>query len=133
MLSSCATFSSFLAAPGHPHKLSGRGALMRWLAILVLLLVPALSFAQNGAKAVAAKALQQKPQACGSDASTGTACHANFPAGCEIPKGSGKLLYDAYLTYFKNQIPTVLPTSQGLLTRADFVNKYQSATAKTVT
>lgn len=104
---------------------------MRWLAVLVLLLVPIFTFAQNGAKSVAAKALQQKPQACGSDASTGTACHANFPAGCEISKGSGKLLYDAYLAYFKNQIPTVLPTSQGLLTRADFVNKYHSAAAVT--
>ena len=114
---------------------------MRWLAVLTFLVVSTLLFAQNGAQAVAAKALQQHPLPCDTDASISKGCHANYPAGCGLPydKSGGflppdlsyKPRYDAYLAYFKNQIATVLPTSQGLLTRADFVNKYVSAAAVT--
>jgi hypothetical protein len=105
----------------------------------ILLLSTSLLFAQNGAKAVAAKALKAQPLPCGSNAATGPACHKNYAAGCALPKDpthSGKFgppdlsyspRYDAYLAYFKNQIPSVLPKSQGTLTQVDFVSKYRSA------
>lgn len=112
---------------------------MRPLLLSILLLLPCLSFAQNGAKAVAARALKAQPLPCGNNAATGPACHKNYAAGCGLrqdTKHSGKFLppdpsfspqYDAYLAYFKNQIPTVLPKSQGTLTEVDFVAKYRAA------
>jgi hypothetical protein len=113
---------------------------MRPLLLSVLLLsTSSLILAQNGATAVAAKALKAQPVPCGTNAATGPACHKNYPAGCELPRDpndkhkflppdpSLKTHYDAYLAYFKNQIPTVLPTSQGTLTEVDFVSKYRSA------
>jgi hypothetical protein len=63
----------------------------------------------------------------------------NYAAGCALPKDpnhSGKFgppdpsyspRYDAYLAYFKNQIPTVQPKSQGMLSEVDFVSKYRAA------
>lgn len=103
---------------------------------LVLCLLAGLAFAQNGAKAVAAKALQAGAVPCDTDAATGIQCHRNYPAGCGLRKVDGRFeppdpsfhpQYDAYLAYFKNQVPKVLPTSQGFLTRADFVSKYRAA------
>jgi hypothetical protein len=107
--------------------------------LLSILLLPSLLFAQNGARAVAAKALKAQPLPCGNNAATGPACHKNYAAGCALPKDpnhKGKFgppdpsyvpRYDAYLAYFKNQMPTVLPKSQGMLTQVDFVSKYRSA------
>ena len=112
---------------------------MRSLLLLVLFFAAAVSLGQNGAKAVAAKALQAEALPCDTDAAQGTGCHANYPAGCGLPRdpnNNRKFLgpdlsfqprYDPYLAYLKNQIPKVLPTSQGLLTRADFVAKYHAA------
>ena len=112
---------------------------MRPLAFSVLLLSSSLLVAQNGAQTVAAQALKAQPLPCGKDAGTGPACHKNYAAGCALPKDTehkGKFgppdpsyspRYDAYLAYFKNQIPTVLPQSQGTLTEVDFVSKYRSA------
>lgn len=112
---------------------------MRPLLLSILLLFPSFSFAQNGAKAVAAKALKAQHLPCGNNAATGPDCHKNYAAGCALPKDpnhEGKFgppdpsyspRYDAYLAYFKNQIPTVLPKSQGLLSEVDFVSKYRSA------
>lgn len=103
---------------------------MRTLATLIvaLWLVPAMA-AQNGADVVAAEASKQKPEEC-EDVATVTDCHSAYAAGCSLPK-SGKYdenfhpRYDAYLAYFKNQIPTVLPESQGVLSLDDFVSLYQ--------
>lgn len=112
---------------------------MRPLLLSILLLLPSLLLAQNGAKAVAAKALKAQPLPCGNNAATGPACHKNYAAGCGLPgdpNHSGKFLppdpsfspkYDAYLAYFKNQVPTVLPKSQGMLTEVDFLAKYRAA------
>jgi hypothetical protein len=120
-------------------ELNSAEARMRPLLLPILLLSTSLAFAQNGAKAVAAKALQAQPLPCGNNAKTGPACHKNYAAGCALPKDpnhKGKFgppdlsyapRYDAYLAYFKNQIPTVLPKSQGTLTEVDFVSKYRSA------
>src|SRR5216684_7477201 len=108
---------------------------------LVALLVFAcgVALAQNAAKSVAAKASQAEAVPCDTDAADRAGCHANYPAGCGLrrdPKNKSKFLapdptfqpkYDPYLAYFKNQIPKVLPTSQGLLTSADFVSKYRAA------
>ena len=94
---------------------------MRPLRLSILLLLTSSLVAQNGAKAVAAKALKVQPLPCDKNAATGPACHKNYAAGCALPKDpkhKGKFAppdlsysprYDAYLAYFKNQIPTVLP------------------------
>jgi hypothetical protein len=107
--------------------------------IFLLVLSGNYALAQNGAKAVAAKALQAEALPCDTDAHDGVGCHSNYPAGCGLPRDpsdknkfaepdlSFHPHYDPYLAYFKNQIPKVLPASQGLLTRADFVSKYRSA------
>jgi hypothetical protein len=112
---------------------------MRPLLLSFLLLLTSSLLAQNGAKAVASKALKVQPLPCGNNAATGPACHKNYAAGCALPKDpqhkskfappdlSYSPRYDAYLAYFKNQIPTVLPKSQGLLTQVDFVSRYRSA------
>ena len=90
---------------------------MRLFLLSVVLVSTSLSFAQNGAKAVAAKALKAQPLPCGGDAQTGPACHKNYSAGCGLPKDPSNKSkfgppdpgfsprYDAYLAYFKNQIP----------------------------
>ena len=104
---------------------------MRPLLLSLLLLTSSLLIAQNGAKAVAASALEAQAVACGNDYKPGISCHANYPTGCALKGGKVVLNfhpgYDAYLNYFKNQVPTVLPKSQGTLTRTDFVTKYRSA------
>jgi len=111
---------------------------MRPLSLLVLLSTSML-LAQNGAKSVAANALTAQPLPCDRNAANGPDCHKNYAAGCALPKDpkhKGKFgspdpsyspRYDAYLAYFKNQIPTVLPKAQGTLTQVDFVSKYRSA------
>ena len=113
---------------------------MRPLLLSLLLLTSVLAIAQNGAKAVAASALKAQALPCGkTNAKTGATCHKNFAAGCGLPrdpKHKGKFLppnpsfspgYDAYLAYFKNQVPKVQPKSQGRLTQVDFVSKYRAA------
>jgi hypothetical protein len=96
--------------------------------VLALWLVTAAA-SQNGADVVAAEALKEKAEEC-EDVATVTDCHSVYAAGCSLPK-SGKYdenfhpRYDAYLAYFKNQIPTVLPESQGVLSLDDFVSLYQ--------
>jgi len=110
---------------------------MRSLALLALMLSASLAPAQNAAQAVAAEALQAEAVPCDTDAADRAGCHANYPAGCGLPRDQSHHFlppdpgfephYDAYLAYFKNQIPKVLPTSQGLLTRADFVSKHKAA------
>lgn len=112
---------------------------MRPLLLSLFLLSTASLLAQNGAKAVAATALKAQPLPCANNASTGPLCHKNYAAGCALPKDpnhkgqfgppdlSYAPRYDAYLAYFKNQIPTVLPKSQGMLGEVDFVSKYRSA------
>lgn len=112
---------------------------MRPLLLSILLLSTPFSIAQNGAKAVAAKALTAQSLPCGDNAETGPACHKNYAAGCALPKDphnkskfgppdpSYSPRYDAYLAYFKNQIPSVQPKSQGILNQVDFVSKYRSA------
>jgi hypothetical protein len=111
------------------------------LALLLVLVVgsAAAALAQNAASAVAEKAAQQEAVPCDSDAATRAGCHKNYPAGCGLrrdPDHRGKFLppdpdfrpgYDPYLAYFKNQIPSVLPASQGVLTKADFISKYRAA------
>ena len=116
---------------------------MRPLLVSILLLGATLSvFAQNGAKSVAARALKESPVSCGTDANTGTLCHKHYPTGCTLPESKGKFLppdpshkagYDAYLNYFKNQVPKVLPKSQGMLQRSDFISSYKSAIKAGVT
>lgn len=105
--------------------------------LCVVLFSSALMWAQNGAQAVAAKALKADPVACGNDYKPGTSCHANYASGCALQQGKVNLSYhpkfDAYLNYFKNQVPTVLPKSQGILTRSDFVAKYTAAAKATPT
>lgn len=105
---------------------------------LVILCTCGTALSQNAATSVAAKALNAQAVQCRTDANSGTACHANYSAGCGRKKdrNTRKFLpfeasyqpkYDAYLAYSKNQIPKVLPTSQGLLSKEDFVSKYQQA------
>jgi hypothetical protein len=109
--------------------------LKMFLAVLSLVLTMQC---QNAAPSVATKASNAQAVQCQSDANTGSGCHANYSAGCGRKKDakSGKFLpydpsyqpkYDAYLAYLKNQIPLVLPKSQAVLTRSDFVSKYQQA------
>ena len=107
-------------------------------AVVVTLSICGTGLAQNAANSVATKALAAVAVQCRSNANTGTGCHARYPAGCgrkQDPK-THKFLpytasytpqYDPYLSYFKNQIPKVLPKSQGVLTDNDFVSKYQQA------
>ena len=121
------------------NQFNSAEARMRPFLLAVVLLSTSSSFAQNGAKAVAAKALKAHALPCGDDAQTGPACHKNYSAGCGLrrdPVDKSKFLapdlsyeprYDPYLAYFKNQIPSVLPKSQGTLTQVDFVSKYRSA------
>jgi len=104
---------------------------MRTPTILVLALgLVTTMAAQNGADVVAAEALKETAEEC-ENVATVTDCHSSYAAGCSLPK-NGKYdenfhpQYDAYLAYFKNQIPTVLPESQGVLSLADFVSLYQN-------
>jgi hypothetical protein len=96
--------------------------------LFVLLCLPLAMQAQNAATAVAAKALAAQAVQCDSDASDMAGCHANYPAGCGRKNGSMTFVpgyqpeHDPYLNYFKNQIPKVLPKSQGFLGEADFEN-----------
>lgn len=104
----------------------------------LLLAASLAASAQNGAKSVAARALQAEAVQCDSNHESRQACHQNFPAGCSLRKDkhSGKFLppaddynpgYDAYLAYFKNQIPKVLPASQGIITAGDLASKHAAA------
>jgi hypothetical protein len=92
----------------------------------VILCLPLAMRSQNAASAVAAKALTATAVQCDSDASDASGCHANYPAGCGRKKGSTGFVpgykpeHDPYLVYFKNQVPKVLPKSQGKLGKADF-------------
>ncbi len=102
---------------------------MKSFGILVLILyLPLAMRSQNAASAVAAKALGAQAVQCDSDASDMAGCHANYPAGCGRKKGATGFVpgykpeHDPYLNYFKNQIPKVLPKSQGSLGKADFDN-----------
>jgi hypothetical protein len=91
----------------------------------IVLCLIASGAAQTAAEIVAAKALKAVPERCENVTAMGQ-CHANYPAGCSLPK-SGAPGYDAYLAYFKNQIPTVQPQSQGQLTLNDFARLYRDA------
>jgi hypothetical protein len=98
--------------------------------LLFLLCFVSAAISQNGADVVASEALKATAEEC-EDVGTVAECHASYAAGCSLPK-SGVYdenfhpRYDAYLAYFKNQIPTVLPQSQGELSLADFVKLYQN-------
>lgn len=101
----------------------------RFEILVVVLCLPLAMQSQNAANAVAAQALNAEAVQCDSDASTMSGCHANYPAGCGRKNGSMVFVpgyhpqHDPYLNYFKNQIPSVLPTSQGLRGKADFQKK----------
>jgi hypothetical protein len=94
--------------------------------LVVILCLPLAMRSQNAAGAVAAKALTATAVQCDRDASDASGCHANYPAGCGRKKGSTGFVpgykpeHDPYLNYFKNQVPKVLPKSQGVLGKADF-------------
>jgi hypothetical protein len=91
-----------------------------FLLIGLVLVLAGYGRAQNGAQVVAASALKASPVQC-EDVTSVTQCHRSYAAGCSK---SAKPTYDAYLAYFKNQIPTVLPESQGFLTLSDFASLY---------
>jgi len=92
-----------------------------FLRIALVLVLAAHGSAQNGATVVAAAALKASPESC-EDVTNVAQCHLSYAAGCSLSKNPQ---YDAYLAYFKNQIPTVLPESQGFLTLSDFADLYQ--------
>jgi len=99
------------------HK--GYGSAFLWIGLVFIL--AGYGRAQNGAQVVAAAALKASPEQC-EDVTNVAQCHRGYAAGCS---NSAKPTYDAYLAYFKNQIPTVLPQSQGFLTLSDFASLYQ--------
>lgn len=106
--------------------------------LLLTLFLTSACVSQNAANTVAAKASNAEAVQCDNDAADEAGCHANYPAGCGRKKEKGghaflpytpayQPRYDAYLAYLKNQIPTILPTSQGTLAKSDFVSKYRKA------
>jgi len=109
--------------------------------LVVVLSLPLAMQSQNAAKSVAAKALNAEAVQCDSDASNMSGCHANYPAGCGRKKDqNGKFSmsfvagfqpkYDAYLGYLKNQVPKVLPKSQGILDKSEFEKKTRAVFPK---
>lgn len=115
--------------------MEGRSSFVRGFTIpIVVFFLPLALQSQNAAKVIAAKALTAEAVQCDSDASNVSGCHANYPSGCGRKRDKDKKFimgfvpgfkpeYDPYLGYFKNQIPKVLPKSQGLLGKNEFAEK----------